>query len=483
MAVSNGCLIDSYFVHQNATIIMENNLVYNCTLNQTDIKDNKNKYYIMQLLCVGTTYYHFIRYGRIGEPGKVIEKTYTDKRTAMTEFAKQFKSKTGNTFGTPFQPKEGKYYMSEIDYEFDTPEKKDVEKKDAQMLVPITKQSQLPDRLQYLLSLISDTTMMNNMLVSLDIDAQKMPLGKISKQQLNLAYNVLKNISDAMNSGNMTTEFIRDCSNEFYRYIPIACGRSVPPLINTTALLGKYCNLIDELGNMVIATTILESKQDDTIHHLDTIYHKLGVDIVPLDESDIMFSHIRDYVYNTQSGFHKKKAQLLDIFEINRHEQNYTTDIPNKQLLFHGSRMSNFCSILQKGLILNPESLGVPIAGKMFGYGIYGANSNSKSRQYCDTGSSNKIGAMLLCEFALGNQYKCVDSQWNLNKDILEKQKCHSTWGMGTHAPGSSIVVNDVIIPNGPLEKTKIDSVLLHDEFIVYDTNQIKFRYLILFKE
>ena len=45
----------------------------------------------------------------------------------------------------------------------------------------------------------------------------------------------------------------------------------------------------------------------------------------------------------------------------------FSKDISNKTLLWHGSRVTNFCSIMQKGLLLNPDSLGVPIAGKMFG--------------------------------------------------------------------------------------------------------------------
>lgn len=41
---------------------------YDCTLNMTDIKTNKNKFYIMQIIeCGAGVYTLYIRYGRIGE--------------------------------------------------------------------------------------------------------------------------------------------------------------------------------------------------------------------------------------------------------------------------------------------------------------------------------------------------------------------------------------------------------------------------------
>lgn len=49
---------------------------YSCTLNQTDIKTNKNKFYIMQVIkCKDGKFVLFIRYGRVGEKGKISHET------------------------------------------------------------------------------------------------------------------------------------------------------------------------------------------------------------------------------------------------------------------------------------------------------------------------------------------------------------------------------------------------------------------------
>jgi len=40
------------------------------TLNQTNIKNNNNKFYVIQVLNVGKTYYCYTRWGRVGENGQ-----------------------------------------------------------------------------------------------------------------------------------------------------------------------------------------------------------------------------------------------------------------------------------------------------------------------------------------------------------------------------------------------------------------------------
>jgi predicted DNA-binding WGR domain protein len=43
---------------------------YDCMLNQTNISQNNNKYYVIQLLVGAGRYYVFNRWGRVGEPGQ-----------------------------------------------------------------------------------------------------------------------------------------------------------------------------------------------------------------------------------------------------------------------------------------------------------------------------------------------------------------------------------------------------------------------------
>jgi poly [ADP-ribose] polymerase len=115
--------------------------------------------------------------------------------------------------------------------------------------------------------------------------------------------------------------------------------------------------------------------------------------------------------------------------------------------------------------------------------GIYLANASSKSVNYCAAEVSNNIGAMLVCEAALGTPSQRKNADYYINKKTLEKEKCHSTHGLGQSAPSGHIKIGDIIMPNGKLKKTTHGASLLYDEFIVYDQRQLMQKYLILFKK
>jgi poly [ADP-ribose] polymerase len=144
--------------------------------------------------------------------------------------------------------------------------------------------------------------------------------------------------------------------------------------------------------------------------------------------------------------------------------------------------MTNFCSILNKGLLLNPDNIGVVITGKMFGYGIYFANAFSKSANYTAYQTSNNYACLLLCEVALGKESKRTKADYYITKETLKKEGCDSTWGMGTSTPKDSTIIDGVKIPNGKLKKSDVNSVLLYDEFITYDSNQFNIKYMVIVK-
>lgn len=483
--------VDHLCPTKTSQVYIKNGVAYSCTLNQTDIMENKNKFYIMQILCNKdqTKFDLYIRYGRISENGKIINKGYATVQSAVLDFAKQFKAKTGNVFGNNFVKKDGKYFMTEVQYEI---EAKEIKKEKVV--------SKLNERQKFLMELFTNKKTMENTLVSLSINPKKMPLGKISKSQLDEATNILVKIrhvlesessddsnSDSSNSRDSESEsknstLFTKLSSEFYTLVPYSCGRNRPPVIDNKDTLGKFVEMVDELKNLEVAINV--SKQAG--ENLDGVYDSLNAKMVPLEKDSQMWKVTSDYVINTHGATHKTQVKLVDIYNLSRNESPNVAKtikkIGNKQLLFHGSRMSNFCSIIKNGLILNPESLGAFVTGRMFSNGIYTANSFSKSFNYCASDTSDGYACLLLCEVALGTQLKKTQADPYLCPEKLKKEKCHSTWGMGQNTPSSSAVVDGVSVPNGKLGKSGVSSCLLYDEYIVYDTNQISLKYLVVVK-
>ncbi|MBA43111.1 MAG: hypothetical protein CMF62_03765 [Magnetococcales bacterium] len=462
--------IDEHYSNKNALVVEP----YTCILNQTDIKSNKNKFYIMQLICnnpTDTYYTHYIRYGRIGEIGKITNKTLT-KQSAIDAFTKQFKTKTGNVWGKPFVKKTGKYFMSELKVPDEESETESESEENTKSVIT-------DKRIQYLLNLISDVKMLQNSMTRMNIDTKKMPLGRISDEQIEkakeLLLKLLKDIQDKK-----TPDYF-DISSEYYTLIPYSCGRNNPPVINAQKIIEKNLEILEELKN--IAMTVKINKKTK-LNKYDAIYSKLDTEIKPLGKKTKMYSNLSEYVMNTHCPTHNLNLEILDIYEINRKNENFNTKLHNKTLLFHGSPLCNWCSIMKNGLYLDPSKLGVRITGKMFGYGIYWANAITKSFNYCGYQFQDNIGIIAVGEVALGDTLQRVNADYTINKKFLDDNKKHSTHGMGNYSPkeDGKKMLRKTTIPCGKLEKNKEQRYLWYDEFIIYDTSQYRLKYLMVLK-
>lgn len=153
------------------------------------------------------------------------------------------------------------------------------------------------------------------------------------------------------------------------------------------------------------------------------------------------------YVTNTHAATHKAyRLEVIDIFELVKEEElsRYRSDIPNKQLLWHGSRLTNFVGILSQGLRIAPPE--APVTGYMFGKGVYFADMVTKSANYCFTSKENNTGLILLCEVALGNVNEKFYADYYAN--LLPEGK-QSTKGCGKTAPKEGKMLGDVLVPCG----------------------------------
>jgi poly [ADP-ribose] polymerase len=480
---TGGHLIDKNCRYIDGEILQVNNVVYSCTLNQTNIGANSNKFYIMQIIKTKNNFCVFIRYGRIGEDGTSNHKDFGGQPQAVNFFEKQFRSKTGNAWSNKdnFEKKSGKYHLTVIECVDNDTSTGSESVEEASSL-----ENELDERIVDFLKLISNEKYMNNALVQLEIDTEKMPLGKISQTQIDLAYSVLNKINKNLKKGDKLSEL----SSEFYTLIPLSFGRRRPPIIDTKDIVGKNVNLLNELSQMVYGTkTVTKMDKNNVTKKLLQLYQDLETEFIPLEPTDTMYRILLDYLNNSKAPTHHFGFKVLNIFEINRPKEreayeNFSTNIDNKTLLFHGTRVPNLIGILKNGLVVDPSRLGinVNITGKMFGMGLYFANSCSKSINYCDYGSSDNIACLFVSEVALGKMLKKINSDCSLTAKIVDPKGYNSTWGKGS----SSFIEYDVYdddtqIPSGKLLKRK-DSKnynLLYDEFIVYHEEQINLRYII----
>uniref|UniRef100_A0ABQ0M6C5 Poly [ADP-ribose] polymerase n=1 Tax=Mycena chlorophos TaxID=658473 RepID=A0ABQ0M6C5_MYCCL len=498
-------------------------------LNQTNIGENNNKFYVLQLLHpIGndSSCILFTRWGRVGASGQTQVKGPWPAATAIKEFKKQFKSKAAceweNRVG--MVAKTGKYTWLERDYGDEEDEDDDEmvasgsktkDKGKGKTEVP---DSKLDPGIQELCKLIFNTSIIDATLSSMNYDANKLPLGKLSKNTILQGFGALKSLSEVINSPNgdlarANGGFGKACehfSSQYYSIIPHDFGRERPASINTTQRLEKELELVDALGDMSIASQIIaanrkadEDEHGNPIHPMDKNFRSLNLtSMEPVANSSSEFGVLEAYVRDTHGHTHGHiKAKVLNAFRVERASETAAwtkggydrLGDGDRLLLWHGSRCTNFSGILSQGLRIAPPE--APVTGYMFGKGVYFADMMSKSAGYCHPYVSNGVGIMLLCEVAAKPFHELVSADYHADQGCKSAKK-NSTKGLGRTQPGAwkdagKALGHDELIgcdmPDGPAQDVVVPGLnggygLQYNEVIVYDISQIRMRYLLMVK-
>lgn len=344
--------------------------------------------------------------------------------------------------------------------------------------------SKLAKPIQNLIHLIFDIEKMKNAMIEFEIDLNKMPLGKLSSNQLKKAFSVLNELNDLIKS-NSNKYLIIDASNRFYTLVPHDFALKKPTSLDNLEIIKSKTEMLNSLLDIEIAYNLLKDSSDGKEDPVDQHYKKLKCDIEILDRDSSEYKNIVLYVKNTHAATHSSYELVVEeIFKVSREGEfdrfkKYKT-LHNRKLLWHGSRITNFAGILSQGLRIAPPE--APATGYMFGKGVYFADMVSKSANYCFTNKTNPTGLLLLCEVALGDMYERTGAEY-VTKLPTGK---HSTKGVGRTAPDpkESLTVEDGIeIPAGKGIDCGISrSSLLYNEYIVYDVEQVNIKYLIQMK-
>ncbi|XP_048549512.1 poly [ADP-ribose] polymerase 1 [Triticum urartu] len=471
---------------QDTGHILENGKsIYNTTLNISDMTQGVNSYYILQIIEEddGSECYVFRKWGRVGSEkigGKKLEEM--SKTDAIREFKRLFLEKTGNPWEaweqkTNFQKQPGRFYPLDIDYGVrEAPKRKDMSK---------MKSSLAPQVLELMMMLFNVETYRAAMM-EFEINMAEMPLGKLSKENIQKGFEALTEIQNLLDdTGNqelaLRESLIVAASNRFFTLIP-----SVHPhIIRDKDDLTMKAKMLEALQDIEIASKLVGFDGDND-ESLDDKYKKLHCDITPLAHDSEDYKLVEKYLLNTHAPTHKDwSLELEEVYVLDRDGEGnkysrYKNNLHNKMLLWHGSRLTNFIGILSQGLRIAPPE--APVTGYMFGKGLYFADLVSKSAQYCYVDRKNPTGLMLLSEVALGDMHE-LKKATPMDKPPRGK---HSTKGLGKTVPLESEFVkwrDDVVVPCGkPVPASIRASELLYNEYIVYNTAQVKMQFLLKVK-
>uniref|UniRef100_A0A8C2XQF6 Poly [ADP-ribose] polymerase n=1 Tax=Cyclopterus lumpus TaxID=8103 RepID=A0A8C2XQF6_CYCLU len=482
LTVKGGAAVDPDSGLENSAHVLEQSgKMYSATLGLVDIVRGTNSYYKLQLLedDVQKRYWVFRSWGRVGTTigGNKLDK-FNDKNSAQDNFLGVYKEKTGNIWScSNFTKYPNKFYPLEIDYGQD-------EEAVKRLTASAGTKSKLAKPIQELIKMIFDVESMKKAMVEFEIDLQKMPLGKLSKRQIQSAYSLLTEVQQAVSDSQAEAQIL-DLSNRFYTLIPHDFGMKKPPLLNSLDYIQAKVQMLDNLLDIEVAYSLLRGgAQDNESDPIDINYEKLKTKIEVVDKNTDEAEIIMQYVKNTHAATHNTYTlEVQEIFKIVREGERQRfrpfEELHNRQLLWHGSRATNYAGIMSQGLRIAPPE--APVTGYMFGKGVYFADMVSKSANYCHTSQSDPAGLLLLAEVALGNMHELKKAS-HISK--LPKGK-HSVKGLGRSAPdpSASVTLDGVQVPLGKGANTNIDDTsLLYNEYIVYDVAQINMKYLLKIK-
>uniref|UniRef100_A0A4W2BMX4 Poly [ADP-ribose] polymerase n=1 Tax=Bos indicus x Bos taurus TaxID=30522 RepID=A0A4W2BMX4_BOBOX len=361
---------------------------YNCTLNQTNIERN-NKFYIIQLLKDADCFFCWTRWGRVGEVGQSKLSRFESLEDAKKSFEKKFRDKTKNSWAERdhFVAQPGKYTLTEVQREDEAQEV--VEKVDGgpvKAVVQWVRPCSLDAATQKLITNIFSKDVFQNAMALMNLDVKKMPLGKLSKQQI----AALKAPADSGRS-------LEELSSHFYTIIPHNFGRSRPPPINSPELLQAKKDMLLVLADIELAQTLQAApeetkKVEEVPHPLDRDYQLLKCQLQLLGPETPEYKVVHAYLKQTSNS--DRPPVRENRFQVH-------AKLGNRKLLWHGTNVAVVAAILTSGLRIMPHS------GGRVGNGIYFSSENHKSAG-CVIGIScgaHHIGYMFLGEVALGREY------------------------------------------------------------------------------
>lgn len=461
--------------------------IYDSMLNQTNVGENNNKFYVIQALESddGGRFMVYNRWGRVGVKGQNnIQGPYTSRESAIQEFEQKFFAKTKNHWSNRrvFVSFPKCYTWLEMDYS-ENEKDETVKEQPVSDLQAKPRDTKLEQRVAKFISLICNVSMMKQQMMEIGYNADKLPLGKLSKSTILKGYEVLKRIAEVI--GQSDTRTLQQLSGEFYTVIPHDFGfrKMRDFVIDTPQKLKAKLEMVEALSEIEVATKLLKDDigiQEDPLY---SHYQSLRCELTPLEVDSDEFAMVAKYMQNTHAKTHSNyTVDIVQLFRVSREGEvdrfGKFSSTKNRMLLWHGSRLTNWTGILSQGLRIAPPE--APVTGYMFGKGVYFADMFSKSANYCYASHNATTGVLLLCEVALGDMAELLNAKYDADK--LPEGKL-STKGVGRTAPDLSkarALDDGILVPEGKLKKNpNHQGALLYNEYIVYNVDQIRMRYVV----
>jgi poly [ADP-ribose] polymerase len=459
-------------------------IVKRAVLQVTDIANNNNKYYGIELHqakgAKSNAFRVFTHYGRTDDletnpDAGAKECRYFDTVVeAQGEYDKIYKSKTAASKGY----KELSLASSKIGSQkarggsSGAVDDKTLAKMkgDENKPAPVKKESALSTSIQDLVKYIyaeatnALTTTVNAKITANGIET---PLGVLTVGQIEKGEEVLGEIHSIIGTKKGTQAKLEQLSGEFYTAVPHRIGRTREAI--ASAVITDLTNIAAKQETLQLMKDMLAVNGDGANgggnvlfnEVVDDQYNALGAELVALEKGSAEWQTWADHVVNSQVK--SKNIKIENVYKVKRPAEwdAFDTKVGNDKMLFHGSRIQNWVGLLTRGILM-PKlvvSLGVnrTDAGWL-GNGIYFGDASCTSAFYTTPGKK-KTRFMAIARVGLGKKAEFTKITYGLNEPPAGFDSCH-----------------------GLRNDKKNNSQFEDDEYVIYRQNQQRLEYLVEFK-
>lgn len=453
-------------------------IVKRAVLQVTDLKNNNNKYYGIELHKAADRFRVFTHYGRTDDlerdpdAGAKECRFFDSLPEAQREYERIYREKTAASKGY----QEVSLASSKIgsarargQSSGHVDDKTLAKIKGAdQGPAPAPKKSELPDGLQELVKYIyaeATNALTSTVAAKITANGIETPLGILTVGQLDKGAAVLDEIYQLFKANPGARSRLEDLSGDFYTAIPHRIGRTreaiAAAVIDSLAEINAKQETLQLMKDMLAVngekgSVLFDNKVDDQ-------YRALGCTIEHVPHASPEHKEWEEHVLKSQVK--SKNIKVQNIYRLKRHGEwdAFDTKVGNERMMFHGSRIKNWVGILSRGILM-PKivvSMGVnrTDAGWL-GNGIYFGDAACTASFYTTPGNSGRKTRFLsIARVALGKI-----------KDFTK-----ITYGLEGPPPGYDSCHGVRNVKGAP-------SQFEDDEYVIYRQPQQRLEYLVEFK-
>jgi poly [ADP-ribose] polymerase len=458
-------------------------IVKKAVLQVTDLKNNNNKYYAIELHTAkqkGKDCYRvYTHYGRtddletnpnagqkecrylptLGEAQAIYDSIYREKTSARKGYKEVAlaSSKIGSqkARGTSAGQMDGK-----------TLEKLAKAKKAEGAPLALVKRTQLHAGVQDLVRYIYDeakSSLTTTVAATITANGIETPLGILTVGQIEKGEKILQELYHIFQAKKKNyRQDLERLTSDFYTAIPHRIGRTRAAI--ATSVIDSMEAFQQKQDTLQLMKDMLQVNGDagNVLFNaqIDQEYEALKCQVGWVDHDDPKFRELAEYVVTSQVK--SKSIKVRNIYTLKRENEwhTFTDHLDNQRLMFHGSRIQNWVGILSRGILL-PKivvSLGVrrTDAGWL-GSGIYFGDAACTSKCYTSPGKK-KTAFMGLARVALGKMKDFYKITYGIKEPPEGYHSCH-----------------------GVRSRTGVNSQFADDEYVIYTQQQQRLEYLVEF--